>query len=412
MFVQSDLKQRKRQFSNRTKTGCMTCRRRKKKCDETRPGCDNCLRGGFICTGYQPRSWWPQIEQQQAAVRSQSEYESAGYAQSSYNSHHMGPQRERLHGGQTLRVDPQLEGPLGTEDDYPSASAMSSASATSSENNRLPCLEQCNPDGQLQNADERVGPLHDLSRQESSQDSEAGAPRPVQLINLPRIPHLHSNNPHFNPQVNPQVAAQLALSTLASTNRRHTQKEEMLAGRHYFPFDEELVLERERCRRACWRFNNSTNPNNGVSPEERARLFRDILQPREHVIPPTQALPVSPVGRVGDNLAIGSPFNCDYGYNINIGQDVEIGRNCTILDACEVKIGDRCNLGPNVNIYTTTLLVDSERLGSKGPNLGRKVTIDPDWITAGATTAGISHYKAFSIRIAEQAQQRNVKGWL
>ena len=30
---------RKRNFSNRTKTGCMTCRRRKKKCDEARPHC-------------------------------------------------------------------------------------------------------------------------------------------------------------------------------------------------------------------------------------------------------------------------------------------------------------------------------------------------------------------------------------
>jgi len=30
---------RKRVFSNRTKTGCMTCRRRKKKCDEQHPAC-------------------------------------------------------------------------------------------------------------------------------------------------------------------------------------------------------------------------------------------------------------------------------------------------------------------------------------------------------------------------------------
>jgi hypothetical protein len=36
-----DHKKRKRNFSNRTKTGCMTCRRRKKKCDETRPECKN-----------------------------------------------------------------------------------------------------------------------------------------------------------------------------------------------------------------------------------------------------------------------------------------------------------------------------------------------------------------------------------
>ena len=38
--VQSEHKKRKRNFSNRTKTGCMTCRKRKKKCDEGRPECE------------------------------------------------------------------------------------------------------------------------------------------------------------------------------------------------------------------------------------------------------------------------------------------------------------------------------------------------------------------------------------
>lgn len=33
------INKRKRNFSNRTKTGCMTCRGRKKKCDEARPVC-------------------------------------------------------------------------------------------------------------------------------------------------------------------------------------------------------------------------------------------------------------------------------------------------------------------------------------------------------------------------------------
>jgi hypothetical protein len=37
--MQADHKKRKRNFSNRTKTGCMTCRKRKKKCDELRPEC-------------------------------------------------------------------------------------------------------------------------------------------------------------------------------------------------------------------------------------------------------------------------------------------------------------------------------------------------------------------------------------
>lgn len=32
-------KRQKRKFSRRTRSGCQTCRRRKKKCDETRPSC-------------------------------------------------------------------------------------------------------------------------------------------------------------------------------------------------------------------------------------------------------------------------------------------------------------------------------------------------------------------------------------
>ena len=38
--MEQDRKRRKRVFSNRTKTGCMTCRRRKKKCDEQHPECE------------------------------------------------------------------------------------------------------------------------------------------------------------------------------------------------------------------------------------------------------------------------------------------------------------------------------------------------------------------------------------
>ena len=38
---------RKRNFSNRTKTGCLTCRRRKKKCDETHPICEQPLIRNF-----------------------------------------------------------------------------------------------------------------------------------------------------------------------------------------------------------------------------------------------------------------------------------------------------------------------------------------------------------------------------
>ncbi|CAE6502657.1 unnamed protein product [Rhizoctonia solani] len=36
----------------RSFTGCLTCKRRKKKCDEKRPQCNRCLLGGFDCLGY------------------------------------------------------------------------------------------------------------------------------------------------------------------------------------------------------------------------------------------------------------------------------------------------------------------------------------------------------------------------
>ncbi|TVY40602.1 putative maltose O-acetyltransferase [Lachnellula occidentalis] len=400
MSVQSDPKKRKRNFSNRTKTGCMTCRRRKKKCDETKPECNNCLRGGFVCSGYQQRGHWPKTEQkhQNIPLQSKTDYENA-YGQSNpYPSHHLGhARREPLPGyrGQGLRVDPQHGRPIGLDDDQPSASTIPSASVTSPENSRLSAISYSQqtptpitatssayPDRGLKTPFERLGPLHDLSRQ----DSDTGTPQSASS-SLPQLLHPQMHSSSDSPHSNPQVAAQLALSNLASTRRERTQKEEMLAGRHYFPFDKELVLERERCNGACWRFNSSTNPNNGVSPEERARLFRDILQPRENVISPTQASPVNPVGRVGDNVVVEAPFNCDYGYNISIGQDVAIGKNCTILDTCEVRIGDRCNIGPNVNVYTATLPIDPKRrLGSRGPSLGRKINIDADcWIGGGVT---------------------------
>lgn len=49
VVVQHDPKKRKRNFSNRTKTGCLTCRRRKKKCDEAKPECKHKF-SPSICT--------------------------------------------------------------------------------------------------------------------------------------------------------------------------------------------------------------------------------------------------------------------------------------------------------------------------------------------------------------------------
>ena len=57
------------------------------------------------------------------------------------------------------------------------------------------------------------------------------------------------------------------------------------------------------------------------------------------------------LGRAED-VWINPPFYCDYGYNIEIGKNTFINYNCTILDTGMVRIGENCQIAPNVSIYT------------------------------------------------------------
>lgn len=53
-----------------------------------------------------------------------------------------------------------------------------------------------------------------------------------------------------------------------------------------------------------------------------------------------------------DGAFVNPPFYCDYGSHIKVGKNFFANYNCTILDVGIVKIGDNCQLAPNVSIYT------------------------------------------------------------
>ncbi|KAK3402020.1 hypothetical protein B0T20DRAFT_128563 [Sordaria brevicollis] len=431
--VQSDPKKRKRNFSNRTKTGCLTCRRRKKKCDETKPQCTNCIKGSFECAGYPPqRNNWQKPESKPAQVNIESKdptYVRPGaYGMPQQQQQPIPPytantapilsqpkQREPFPMARaqqpTLRITPPQGRTLPSDDDRLTASTIPSASVISPDNklsalsahpsNFFPTpVSARTPLREYQ----RVPPLHDLTRTDPDHQPPPPPPPPQSAISAHPPFSFHGGRTEtptsaVQPPITSQppasavqATAQLALShaqahtpSSATVPNMRREKDEMVSGRAFYPFDKELVLERERCNAACWKFNNSTNPNIGVSPAERARLFREILHPREGVqLTPNVLSPIGRVGRVGENIAVEAPFNCDYGYNITIGNNVLISRNCLITDSCDVRIGNNVIISPNVSIYTNSCSKDwRHREGNRGPQYGKPVIIEDDvWICA------------------------------
>ena len=69
------------------------------------------------------------------------------------------------------------------------------------------------------------------------------------------------------------------------------------------------------------------------------------------------------LGSIGENVAIDTPFHCDYGKNIFLGNDVIINMNCTFVDNKPIRIGNGVLIASNVQIYTSSHpILPQERL--------------------------------------------------
>ena len=74
------------------------------------------------------------------------------------------------------------------------------------------------------------------------------------------------------------------------------------------------------------------------------------------------------------------PFYCDYGSHIEVGKNFFANYNCTIIDVAKVKIGDNCQMAPNVAIYTAGHPIYPDTRNSAF-EYGKEVTIgDNVWL--------------------------------
>ena len=138
---------------------------------------------------------------------------------------------------------------------------------------------------------------------------------------------------------------------------RGPEWQKMVAGAPYDAGDPELRAAREQCRALLGELNRERTD----APGWDERLTRLL-------------------GGRAERCFITPPFFCDYGANIFVGENFYANFNCTILDVCEVHIGDNVLLAPGVQIYTATHPVAvAPRI--KGVEFGKPVRIGNNvWI--------------------------------
>lgn len=93
--------------------------------------------------------------------------------------------------------------------------------------------------------------------------------------------------------------------------------------------DESVMAEQKFCRKILQRLNMIDRSDF----DEISKIVKELLGKSE-------------------NAFINPPFYCDYGSHIEVGKNFFANYNCTIIDVAKVKIGDNCQMAPNVAIYT------------------------------------------------------------
>ena len=136
----------------------------------------------------------------------------------------------------------------------------------------------------------------------------------------------------------------------------------MIAGALYRPGDAELVRDRAVSQDLQRRYNATIVSD----ADERKTILDQWIAAR------------------GSGCAIRTPFYVDYGYNIHLGSDVFFNYGCVLLDVCPIRIGDKVQIGPMVQILTADHPRDAATRDA-GLEFGKPIDIGRNvWIGSGA----------------------------
>lgn len=107
-----------------------------------------------------------------------------------------------------------------------------------------------------------------------------------------------------------------------------TEKEKMLAGKIYDPYEKELLSMRGNAHKLSQMYNTT---------------FEDETEKRNEIL--DKLLP-----NRGEGTFLQGPIYFDYGLFTKVGKNFYANFNLTILDCCPVEIGDNVMIGPNCSI--------------------------------------------------------------
>ncbi|KAE8825653.1 hypothetical protein PTNB73_08650 [Pyrenophora teres f. teres] len=407
--VHVELKKRKRQFANRTKTGCGTCRRRKKKCDEAKPDCNNCTRGGFVCEGYHAKVPWSKNGQNNKppAIQAKellSTYPTCPGCSRAHIPHCAAPrgaeitypapephaanecERKYVTNGWSELPAPPPPARSYHASEAPPQPAQYTRPSPSHHDMSQPHDRHAVPQQQIQaqhqhnsrvyhHTPQTMGHVVTSATAPAPLHASAPAPAPTlvtkPIAQQPRVAPQHSCPPPPPPPTTaPPGRSPIHYPTQSSVGYK-SEKDKMLAGEPFHPFDRRLVDERHNCVIAQHVYNDVPNGLNQFAKGTRELLFKSIVKATW-----ARKDGLDIVSHLGSNVNVAAPFHCDYGYHLNIGDDVVIGSDCHLHDSARICIGRNTKIGVRVTIQTLKTPTDNKSLkGSKGTEIAQEVYI-------------------------------------